>query len=95
MTCLNPPGWYVGLMTQAVAHILAEAEQLSLAERTELADRLAERIALDVPVEFSTAQLSEVRRRIAEVESGAVTLIPGGEALAKVQRLLVAEQVAH
>ncbi|HYH44578.1 MAG TPA: addiction module protein [Thermoanaerobaculia bacterium] len=39
-------------------------------------------------------QLDEVRRRIAEVESGAVTLIPGDEALAQV-RSLVANQIAQ
>jgi hypothetical protein len=34
------------------------------------------------------AQLTEVRRRIAEVESEDATLIPGVEALARVRNLL-------
>ena len=36
----------------------------------------------------SSAQLAEVRRRIAQVESGEAQLIPGDEALARVRSLL-------
>lgn len=85
---------YFGCMTQAVAHILEEAEQLSAAERAELADRLVESIANDIPQDIAAAQLAEVRRRITQVESGEVTLIPGDEALARVRKLVESARAA-
>jgi putative addiction module component (TIGR02574 family) len=56
--------------------------------RTELAERLIASLADDVSPEIIEAQLTEVRRRIAQVESGEVALIPGDEALARVRSLL-------
>ncbi len=41
-----------------------------------------------VPPAIKYAHISQVRRRVAEVESGQVALIPGEEALAQVRRLL-------
>lgn len=75
-------------MTQAVAHILAEVEQLSAPERADLADRLVETLAHDMPPEIERAQIQEVRRRIAQIESGEVALIPGEDALDQVRRLI-------
>ena len=75
-------------MTQAVAKIFESAEQLSAPERAELADRLVESLAKQIPAEIEAAQLNEVRQRIAQVESGEVELIPGEEALAQIRRLL-------
>lgn len=77
-------------MTKAVAHLLEEAEQLSASERAELADRLVESLAHDLAPELAGAQLTEVRRRVAEVESGKVALIPGEEALARVRQIVAA-----
>ena len=82
-------------MTQAVAQILEEAEQLSTPERAELADRIVESLAHDIPADIAAAQITEVRRRIAEVESGAVTLIPGDEALAHVRHLVASARAAR
>ena len=56
-------------MTQNLARILDEAEQLSVAEREELADRLVESLVRDIPSEIQRARITEVRRRIAEVAS--------------------------
>jgi putative addiction module component (TIGR02574 family) len=81
-------------MTEAVAHILEEAEQLSAAERAELADRLVESLAHDIPSDFAQAQIAEVRRRIAQVEAGEVALIPGEEALAHARRLVASARAA-
>jgi hypothetical protein len=75
-------------MTQAVAQILAEMEQLSSPERADLADRLVERLAYDIPPEIERAQIEEVRRRIAQVEAAEVRLIPGEQALEQVRRLV-------
>jgi putative addiction module component (TIGR02574 family) len=82
-------------MTQAVAQILEEAEQLSASERAELADRIVESLAYDIPSEIAQAQITEVRRRIAQVEAGEVALIPGEEALAHVRRLVASARVAN
>ena len=81
-------------MTQSVAHILEEAEQLSAHERAELADRLMESLAHDIPSDIAAAQIAEVRRRIAQVESGEVALIPGDEALAHVRQLVASANAA-
>ena len=44
--------------------------------------------AHDVPPDIQRAQLEEVRRRIAEVEPGEVTLIPGDQMFAEVRRMV-------
>ncbi|MDZ4289881.1 MAG: addiction module protein [Prosthecobacter sp.] len=77
-----------------MAHILEEAEQLSAPERAELADCLVESLAEDVPPEIRAAQIAEVRRRIVEIESGKVALIPGDEALAQVRRMVASASAA-
>jgi len=56
--------------------------------RAELTERLIASLAEDVSPEITTAQLTEVRRRITEVELGEATLIPGDRILACLRRLL-------
>ena len=56
--------------------------------RVELTERLVATLADDVPAEIQRAHIDEVRKRIAQVESGEVELIPGDEALAHVRKLL-------
>jgi putative addiction module component (TIGR02574 family) len=63
--------------------IFRDAAALPLEARAELAERLIASLAADVSPEITGAQLAEVRRRIAQVESGEVELIPGDEALAR------------
>jgi hypothetical protein len=75
-------------MTEAVAHILAEVEQLSPPERADLADRRAETLSQSIPPDIERAQIEEVRRRVAQVESGEVAVIPGEQALEQVRRLV-------
>ena len=82
-------------MTQAVSQILKEAEQLSVPERAELADRIVEGLAHDIPPDIAQAQVTEVRRRIAQVEAGEVALIPGEEALAHVRQLVASARIAN
>ena len=81
-------------MNQTVAHILEEAEQLSVAERAELADRIVESLAHDIPPDIAAAQITEVRRRIAQVESGEVAIISGDEALARVRQIVASARAA-
>lgn len=68
--------------------IFRDAMALPLDARTELTERLIESLAQNISPEITNAQLAEVRRRIAQVESGEVALIPGDEALARVRNLL-------
>jgi hypothetical protein len=81
-------------MTEAVAQILAEVARLSPPERADLADRLAETLADSIPPEIERAQIDVVRRRIAQVESGEVRLIPGEEAIEQVRRLVASARKA-
>ncbi len=75
-------------MTEAVAHILSEVEQLSVSERVELTDRLVESLASESQTSVKRAQLEEVRRRVTQAESGEVTLIPGTQVLEEIRRLI-------
>lgn len=68
--------------------IFREAMELSPEVRAELAERLIGSLADDVAPEITAAQLTEVRRRVAEVESGVAKLVPGDEVLARARRLL-------
>jgi putative addiction module component (TIGR02574 family) len=81
-------------MTQAVAQILEAAEQLSASDRAELADSIVESLAHDIPPDVAQAQITEVRRRIAEVEAGQVTLVPCEGALAHVRRIVASARAA-
>jgi putative addiction module component (TIGR02574 family) len=64
----------------------AEALKLTPGERAALAQRLL--ASLEEDAEIEEAWAVEVERRIAEVESGAVQLIPIEEALARVRAAL-------
>ena len=81
-------------MNQSVTQILEEAEQLSTQERAELADRILESLARTIPQDITQAQLTEVSRRIAQVQAGEVSLIPGEEAIAHVRQILVSAHAA-
>ena len=67
---------------------ILEAEALKLAprERAALAQRLL--ASLDEDAEIEEAWVAEVERRIADVESGTVQVIPIAEALARVRAAL-------
>jgi putative addiction module component (TIGR02574 family) len=70
-------------MSSTVETLEAEALQLSAPERARLIERLIASLDADPEVEETWA--AEVERRNAEIESGAVSLIPGPEALAKLK----------
>lgn len=75
-------------VTQALAEILKEVDQLSSSEKAELADHLAEQLGGEIPPDVERSHLDIVQRRLAEVESGAVELIPGDIALAQVRQAI-------
>lgn len=64
----------------------AEALKLSSAERAAFAQLLL--ASLDEDAELEEAWAAEVERRIADVESGAVQVIPIAQALAQVRAAL-------
>lgn len=68
--------------------IFRDAVALPSDVRAELTERLIASLAEDTSPEITGTQLAEVRRRIAQVESGEAQLIPGDEALARVRNLL-------
>ena len=69
----------------AVEKIYQDALALPPETRVALTERLVASLADDVPPEIQRAHIDEVRKRIAQVESGEVDLIPGDEALARVR----------
>ena len=64
----------------------SEALKLTIGERAALAQRLL--ASLDEDAEIEDAWAAEIERRIADVESGAVQVIPIAEALAQVRAAL-------
>ena len=70
-------------MSPTVEVVEAEALQLSAAERARLIERLI--ASLDADPDVEDAWAAEVERRHAEIESGAVSLLPGAETLAKLR----------
>ncbi|MGZ8900717.1 MAG: addiction module protein [Limisphaerales bacterium] len=81
-------------MTEAVAQILAEIQRLPPPDRADIADNIVETLFESIPPEVERAQIDEVRRRIAEVESGVVRLIPGEQALDEVRRFVASARRA-
>ena len=61
----------------------AEALQLPPADRARLVERLIASLDADPGVEAAWAE--EIERRNAEIESGAVALVPGPDALAELK----------
>jgi putative addiction module component (TIGR02574 family) len=74
------------MMETELEKLEAEALKLAPGERAALAQRLL--ASLDEDAEIEEAWAQEVERRVAEVESGAVKLIPIAEALAQVRAAL-------
>jgi putative addiction module component (TIGR02574 family) len=70
-------------MAMSVEALEAEALGLSPADRARLVEKLISSLEIDPSVEEEWA--AEVERRHAELESGAVSPVPGPEALAKLK----------
>jgi putative addiction module component (TIGR02574 family) len=70
-------------MSSTLESLETEALRLSATERARLVERLI--ASLDIDPEVEVAWAAEVERRNAEIESGAVTLVPGEEALTRLK----------
>jgi len=73
----------MSLEMETVETLEAAALHLSPGERARLVERLI--ATLDADPEVEEAWAAEVERRHAEIESGAVSLLPGPETLAKLK----------
>jgi putative addiction module component (TIGR02574 family) len=72
-------------MTTDIQRIIDEAMQLDASARAFLAETLLESLEVGTDFEVSAEWRAEIRRRCAEIDGGAVTLIPGDEALAQLR----------
>ena len=70
-------------MSTTVEELEAEALTLSNSQRARLVEKLI--ASLDSEPEIENAWAEEVERRHAEIESGALSLLPGAEALARLR----------
>jgi putative addiction module component (TIGR02574 family) len=73
----------MSLEMETVETLEAAALHLPVGERARLVERLI--ATLDADPEVEEAWAAEVERRQAEIESGAVSLLPGPETLAKLK----------
>jgi len=70
-------------MSLTIEVLEAEALQLSAAERARLVERLI--ASLDADPKIEEAWIAEVERRQTEIDNGAVSLVSGSEALARLR----------
>ncbi len=64
--------------------LVREALSLPIASRAQLVDRLVE----SLEPEIDPSHIAEIRKRVEQVDRGEVELIPGEEALDRVQQIL-------
>ncbi|MDP2793903.1 MAG: addiction module protein [Sulfurisoma sp.] len=70
-------------MSFTVEVLEAAALNLSIADRSRLVEKLI--VSFDTEPDVESAWATEVERRYAEIESGAVSLLPGAETLARLK----------
>ena len=75
-------------MTDLVAELSERARSLAPEDRARLAEELLASLEGDQEPEVDAAWDEEVRKRIAEIEGGAVKLLPADEVFARVRRSL-------
>jgi putative addiction module component (TIGR02574 family) len=78
---------YFHLMPLTPDQIVEEVRHWPQSRVTELLDRLTSTLHTDSPT-FEAAWKQETRRRIAEIESGAVQGIPGEEVSTRIRKLV-------
>lgn len=75
-------------MPDLVTELSLRARELAPEDRARLAEELLASLETDADPEVDAAWDEELRRRIAEVESGAVELVPADEVFARIRRTL-------
>lgn len=75
-------------MPTLVEELSARAKALPAEDRARLAEELLESLQGEADVEAEAAWEREIERRVAEIESGAVHLVPAEEVHAEARRLI-------
>jgi putative addiction module component (TIGR02574 family) len=75
-------------MSDLLIELSQKALSLSLDERAQLAEELLRSLHGAIDPDVDAAWDQEIRRRVAEVESGAAKLIPAADVFAQVRRTL-------
>jgi putative addiction module component (TIGR02574 family) len=75
-------------MTDPVAELSQRARELAPEDRARLAEELLASLEGELSPQTGAALDAALRRRIAEVESGALELLPADEVFARVRRTL-------
>ena len=75
-------------MSDLVTELSQRARELSPEDRARLAEELLSSLEGDLEPEVDVAWDEELRKRIAEVESGTAKLVPADEVFARVRRTL-------
>ena len=75
-------------MSTLVDELSARAKALSAEDRARLAEELLESLQGEADADAEAAWDGEIERRVAEIESGVVRLIPAEEVHAEARRLI-------
>lgn len=75
-------------MPDLVAELSQRARQLAPEDRARLAQELLASLERELAPEVDAAWDAELRKRVAEVEAGAVKLVPADEVFARARRVL-------
>ncbi|MEJ1972548.1 MAG: addiction module protein [Lacunisphaera sp.] len=75
-------------MPRKVSEIVAEAKQLPYGERAELVEQLIAANARDIDPKIEKAWGDEALRRLEEMESGKVKMIPGEQVMAEIRKIV-------
>jgi len=75
-------------MPRKVSEIIAEAKQLPYGERAELVEQLIAANARDIDPKIEKAWGDEALRRLEEIESGKVKMIPGEQVMAEIRKIV-------
>ncbi len=75
-------------MTDPVAELSQRARELASEDRARLAEELLASLEGELEPEVDAAWDAELMKRISEVDSGAVKLLPADEVFARVRRSL-------
>jgi len=75
-------------MPLSLEQITAEALQLPVTSRAELAEKMMESLGVSEDGEIQQLWLAEAERRLDEVRSGKVKTIPGEEVMAEIRQMI-------
>ena len=75
-------------MPRKISEIVEEARQLPYGDRAELIEQLIADTTKDIDPKLEKAWGDEALRRLKEIESGKVKLIPGEQVMAEVRKIV-------